>query len=129
MLFYHGFQVYSQVVAHEIGHNWGAKHDPVNPSMWHCSPTTSKGGKFLMWAYSVLATDPNSFKFSPCSKKVIRAVLEVCTLTGNTVFNYFFFANIIFFLNYRTFIISSHTSIFSARLGFFFPMHELNLIY
>ncbi|GFS18810.1 disintegrin and metalloproteinase domain-containing protein [Elysia marginata] len=67
---------YSLIVAHEIGHNWGARHDPTGSSPLSCNPSTSQGGKFLMWAYLLHGKDPNANKFSPCSLEDIRAVLR-----------------------------------------------------
>ncbi|RUS78869.1 hypothetical protein EGW08_013374, partial [Elysia chlorotica] len=69
-------KMYSQVVAHEIGHNWGAEHDPMDPSMWLCNPDTNNGGKYLMWPHAVLAKDLNALTFSPCSRDNVRAVLK-----------------------------------------------------
>lgn len=61
------------VTAHELGHNWGAEHDPGTDE---CSPSTLFGnGKYLMYAYSVNGYDSNNDVFSPCSKRDIAAVL------------------------------------------------------
>lgn len=61
------------VTAHELGHNWGAEHDPDTSS---CSPSSLFGsGKYLMYAYSVSGYDSNNNKFSFCSRKDIAAVL------------------------------------------------------
>lgn len=84
------------VTAHEFGHNWGSEHDPDIPE---CSPSASQGGSYLMYTYSVSGYDVNnkvtslsqmrrkkpladteslvSFqKFSPCSLRSIRKVLQ-----------------------------------------------------
>ncbi|XP_025090554.1 ADAM 17-like protease isoform X2 [Pomacea canaliculata] len=63
------------VTAHELGHNWGAEHDPDTSS---CSPSAVvNNGKYLMYAYSVTGYDTNNDKFSPCSRRDIGAVLAV----------------------------------------------------
>ncbi|XP_071441770.1 ADAM 17-like protease isoform X1 [Hetaerina americana] len=61
------------VTAHEFGHNWGSEHDPDIPE---CSPTASQGGSFLMYTYSVSGYDLNNKRFSPCSLRSIRKVLQ-----------------------------------------------------
>ncbi|GAB0094177.1 ADAM 17-like protease [Sergentomyia squamirostris] len=61
------------VTAHEFGHNWGSEHDPDIPE---CSPSASQGGSFLMYTYSVSGYDVNNKKFSPCSLRSIRKVLQ-----------------------------------------------------
>ncbi|XP_063706885.1 ADAM 17-like protease [Culicoides brevitarsis] len=61
------------VTAHEFGHNWGSEHDPDHAE---CSPSASQGGSFLMYTYSVSGYDVNNKKFSPCSLRSIRKVLQ-----------------------------------------------------
>ncbi|XP_013140575.1 PREDICTED: ADAM 17-like protease [Papilio polytes] len=61
------------VTAHEFGHNWGSEHDP---DVVECSPTASQGGSFLMYTYSVSGYDVNNKRFSPCSLRSIRKVLQ-----------------------------------------------------
>jgi disintegrin and metalloproteinase domain-containing protein 17 len=61
------------VTAHEFGHNWGSEHDPDIPE---CSPGASQGGSFLMYTYSVSGYDVNNKRFSPCSLRSIRKVLQ-----------------------------------------------------
>ncbi|XP_055549816.1 ADAM 17-like protease isoform X2 [Wyeomyia smithii] len=61
------------VTAHEFGHNWGSEHDP---DISECSPSASQGGSFLMYTYSVSGYDVNNKKFSPCSLRSIRKVLQ-----------------------------------------------------
>ncbi|XP_039295084.1 ADAM 17-like protease isoform X3 [Nilaparvata lugens] len=61
------------VTAHEFGHNWGSEHDPdIN----ECSPSASQGGSYLMYTYSVSGYDVNNKRFSPCSLRSIRKVLQ-----------------------------------------------------
>ncbi|CAH0724941.1 unnamed protein product, partial [Brenthis ino] len=61
------------VTAHEFGHNWGSEHDP---DMAECSPAASHGGSYLMYTYSVSGYDVNNKRFSPCSLRSIRKVLQ-----------------------------------------------------
>ncbi|XP_014283279.1 ADAM 17-like protease isoform X2 [Halyomorpha halys] len=61
------------VTAHEFGHNWGSEHDPDMPE---CSPPASQGGSYLMYTYSVSGYDVNNKRFSPCSLRSIRKVLQ-----------------------------------------------------
>lgn len=60
----------SIVTAHEFGHNWGSEHDPDTNE---CSP---RGGKYIMYTYSVAGRDENNKLFSPCSRRSIGAVLR-----------------------------------------------------
>uniref|UniRef100_A0A0A9XMC2 ADAM 17-like protease n=2 Tax=Lygus hesperus TaxID=30085 RepID=A0A0A9XMC2_LYGHE len=61
------------VTAHEFGHNWGSEHDPdIN----ECSPSASQGGSYLMYTYSVSGYDVNNKRFSPCSLRSIKKVLQ-----------------------------------------------------
>ncbi|GFO11622.1 disintegrin and metalloproteinase domain-containing protein [Plakobranchus ocellatus] len=70
---------YAHVLAHEIGHNWGARHDSdEDPSGTRgCIPPTSQGGKYLMWPKTRHDKGVNSNKFSPCSKSAMRRILYV----------------------------------------------------
>ncbi|KYM82905.1 ADAM 17-like protease [Atta colombica] len=61
------------VTAHEFGHNWGSEHDP---DISECSPSASQGGSYLMYTYSVSGYDVNNKRFSPCSLRSIRKVLQ-----------------------------------------------------
>ncbi|XP_064652280.1 ADAM 17-like protease isoform X2 [Lineus longissimus] len=60
------------VSAHELGHNWGSEHDPEGD----CSPSAFKGGKYIMFPYSVSGYEANNKHFSPCSRRNIAAVLR-----------------------------------------------------
>lgn len=60
------------IVAHELGHNWGAAHDPDTPE---CNPPAKSYGKYLMYAHSVSGFSENNYRFSPCSKRTIGATL------------------------------------------------------
>lgn len=45
------------VTAHELGHNWGAEHDP---DITECSPSSRSGGAYIMYTYSVSGYDENN---------------------------------------------------------------------
>lgn len=61
------------ITAHELGHNWGAEHDP---DLVECSPRSSYGGAFIMHTYSLAGYEHNNRIFSPCSKRAIANVLR-----------------------------------------------------
>uniref|UniRef100_A0A914V897 ADAM 17-like protease n=1 Tax=Plectus sambesii TaxID=2011161 RepID=A0A914V897_9BILA len=61
------------VTAHEFGHNWGSYHDP---STEECSPSYQGGGSYIMHTYSVTGYDKNNKLFSPCSQRMVGAVLS-----------------------------------------------------
>ncbi|CAH8524928.1 unnamed protein product [Schistosoma rodhaini] len=60
------------ITAHELGHSWGADHDPDTDE---CNPTAISSGKYLMYTYSVSGYAENNGKFSPCSLRTIGACL------------------------------------------------------
>ncbi|RWS12782.1 ADAM 17-like protease-like protein [Dinothrombium tinctorium] len=59
------------ITAHELGHNWGAEHDP---DIEECSP--SFGGGFIMYYFTINGRSSNNKYFSPCSRRSIKAVLK-----------------------------------------------------
>jgi len=59
------------VTAHEFGHNFGSGHDPNS-----CAPSTTDGGKYIMYATSVSGERPNNKLFSSCSRKSIGLCLR-----------------------------------------------------
>lgn len=61
------------ITAHELGHSWGAEHDP---DIAECSPRSSSGGAYLMHTYSLAGYETNNKVFSPCSKRAIANVLK-----------------------------------------------------
>jgi len=61
-------------MAHEIGHNWGAEHDP--PGDTTCTPNSVAGGHFLLFWVANYGNEPNNHLFSPCSRKDIGEVLR-----------------------------------------------------
>ncbi|TGZ65874.1 hypothetical protein CRM22_005651 [Opisthorchis felineus] len=46
------------ITAHELGHNWGAAHDPDTEE---CSPPAHSRGKYLMYAHSVAGFAVNNY--------------------------------------------------------------------
>ncbi|KAK6009860.1 Disintegrin, partial [Ostertagia ostertagi] len=67
------------VVAHEYAHSWGAQHDGLErdaDGREECLPDYSEGGNYIMHMYAQNGYDPNNIRFSPCSRKSIRRMLE-----------------------------------------------------
>ncbi|XP_046854378.1 ADAM 17-like protease [Xenia sp. Carnegie-2017] len=60
------------VTAHEFGHNFGSEHDVQDDPL--CSPESN--GKFIMYPASVSGQNTNNNKFSICSRRAVKAVLE-----------------------------------------------------
>ncbi|XP_056004985.1 ADAM 17-like protease [Ostrea edulis] len=58
--------------AHEFGHNWGSEHDPDTDS---CAPSSSSGGRFIMYPSAVSGYEKNNQYFSPCSRQYIYKVV------------------------------------------------------
>lgn len=46
------------VTTHELGHNFGAEHDPDN--IPGCAPSDEQGGKFVMYPIAVSGDHPNN---------------------------------------------------------------------
>ncbi|XP_062585423.1 ADAM 17-like protease [Saccostrea cucullata] len=59
--------------AHELGHNWGSEHDPDTDS---CAPSTSSGGRYIMYPSAVSGYEKNNQLFSPCSRQYIFNVIK-----------------------------------------------------
>ncbi|KAM9798605.1 disintegrin and metalloproteinase domain-containing protein 17 [Neosynchiropus ocellatus] len=57
------------VTTHELGHNFGAEHDPDNVP--DCAPGEDRGGKFVMYPIAVSGDHVNNKVFSDCSKRSI----------------------------------------------------------
>lgn len=56
------------VTTHELGHNFGAEHDPDKPD---CAPREDQGGKYVMYPIAVSGDHVNNKMFSNCSKRSI----------------------------------------------------------
>ncbi|KAF5903401.1 disintegrin and metalloproteinase domain-containing protein 17 isoform X1, partial [Clarias magur] len=63
------------VTTHELGHNFGAEHDPDNIA--YCAPSDEQGGKFVMYPIAVSGDHPNNKRFSNCSKASVSRTLKV----------------------------------------------------
>ncbi|XP_066242038.1 disintegrin and metalloproteinase domain-containing protein 17 isoform X2 [Saccopteryx leptura] len=62
------------VTTHELGHNFGAEHDP--DGMAECAPNEDQGGKFVMYPIAVSGDHENNKMFSNCSKQSIYRTIE-----------------------------------------------------
>ncbi len=56
------------VTAHELGHSWGAPHDP---STSECNPPAERGGRYLMYTFAVSGYSPNNY-VSPASQVNVK---------------------------------------------------------
>ncbi|KAM6973046.1 disintegrin and metalloproteinase domain-containing protein 17-like [Aplochiton taeniatus] len=74
------------VTTHELGHNFGAEHDPDNIA--YCAPSDDHGGKFVMYPIAVSGDHYNNKRFSNCSKisigKTLRFKAPVCFKERNS---------------------------------------------
>uniref|UniRef100_A0A8C3AAG1 ADAM metallopeptidase domain 17a n=1 Tax=Cyclopterus lumpus TaxID=8103 RepID=A0A8C3AAG1_CYCLU len=74
------------VTTHELGHNFGAEHDPDN--IPYCAPSDDHGGKFVMYPIAVSGDHYNNKRFSNCSKisvgKTLRFKAPVCFKERNS---------------------------------------------
>uniref|UniRef100_A0A8C7Z9K9 ADAM metallopeptidase domain 17a n=1 Tax=Oryzias sinensis TaxID=183150 RepID=A0A8C7Z9K9_9TELE len=74
------------VTTHELGHNFGAEHDPDN--IPYCAPSDNEGGKFVMYPIAVSGDHVNNKRFSNCSKisvgKTLRSKAPLCFKERNS---------------------------------------------
>uniref|UniRef100_A0A673M585 Probable E3 ubiquitin-protein ligase RNF144A-A n=1 Tax=Sinocyclocheilus rhinocerous TaxID=307959 RepID=A0A673M585_9TELE len=63
------------VTTHELGHNFGAEHDPDN--IVPCAPSDDQGGKYVMYPIAVSGDHVNNKRFSNCSKFSVSRTLKV----------------------------------------------------
>ncbi|KAJ8290525.1 hypothetical protein GJAV_G00014020 [Gymnothorax javanicus] len=74
------------VTTHELGHNFGAEHDPDNVP--HCAPSDEHGGKYVMYPIAVSGDHANNKRFSNCSKisigKTLRHKAPLCFRERNS---------------------------------------------
>lgn len=57
---------------HEIGHSWGAEHDPEDTS---CAPSDADGGHYIMYAAATDGSRTNNNQFSTCSTASMASVI------------------------------------------------------
>ncbi|XP_067240055.1 disintegrin and metalloproteinase domain-containing protein 17 [Chanodichthys erythropterus] len=62
------------VTTHELGHNFGAVHDPDDVP--YCAPREDQGGKYVMYPIAVSGDHSNNKLFSNCSKLAIAKRLR-----------------------------------------------------
>ncbi|XP_037305926.2 disintegrin and metalloproteinase domain-containing protein 17-like isoform X1 [Pungitius pungitius] len=74
------------VTTHELGHNFGAEHDPED--LPYCAPSEDQGGKYVMYPIAVSGDHVHNKMFSNCSKRSIvkrlRAKAPSCFRRRNT---------------------------------------------
>ncbi|KAI7804840.1 disintegrin and metalloproteinase domain-containing protein 17a isoform X2 [Triplophysa rosa] len=63
------------VTTHELGHNFGAEHDPDNIAL--CAPNDEQGGKYVMYPIAVSGDHVNNKHFSSCSKSSVSKTLKL----------------------------------------------------
>ncbi|XP_069140541.1 disintegrin and metalloproteinase domain-containing protein 10-like [Argopecten irradians] len=59
--------------AHEIGHNFGSKHDPETQGT--CSPGSGNGGNYIMFPSATSGNEANNQMFSSCSIGYMHPIL------------------------------------------------------
>ncbi|KAJ1149943.1 hypothetical protein NDU88_002741 [Pleurodeles waltl] len=62
------------VTTHELGHNFGAEHDP--DTLAACAPSEDHGGKYVMYPIAVSGDHENNKMFSRCSRDSILRTLK-----------------------------------------------------
>uniref|UniRef100_A0A672NUA1 ADAM metallopeptidase domain 17 n=1 Tax=Sinocyclocheilus grahami TaxID=75366 RepID=A0A672NUA1_SINGR len=74
------------VTTHELGHNFGAVHDPDDVT--YCAPREDQGGKYVMYPIAVSGDHSNNKLFSNCSKisiaKRLKAKASTCFRERNS---------------------------------------------
>uniref|UniRef100_A0A8C1I2V5 ADAM metallopeptidase domain 17 n=1 Tax=Cyprinus carpio carpio TaxID=630221 RepID=A0A8C1I2V5_CYPCA len=74
------------VTTHELGHNFGAVHDPDDVP--YCAPREDQGGRYVMYPIAVSGDHSNNKLFSNCSKisiaKRLRAKASTCFRERNS---------------------------------------------
>ncbi|XP_056101599.1 disintegrin and metalloproteinase domain-containing protein 17a isoform X3 [Rhinichthys klamathensis goyatoka] len=63
------------VTTHELGHNFGAEHDP--DTVPNCAPSDDQGGKYVMYPIAVSGDHFNNKRFSICSRNSVIKALKV----------------------------------------------------
>lgn len=90
-------ELVSQITfAHEVGHNFGAEHDPTDVP--ECSPGRN-GGNYIMYRSATQGFEKNNKNFSECSKNQMGPIVH--DLVRN-IDKFCFKSNSIFKLDYVT---------------------------
>jgi disintegrin and metalloproteinase domain-containing protein 10 len=66
---------------HEVGHNFGAEHDPIEDT--GCTPGTRKGGNYIMYRRATTGRDLNNRHFSLCSRDLMGPVVHSLVKNAN----------------------------------------------
>ena len=61
--------------AHEVGHNFGAEHDPAGDGN-ECAPGQAAGGNFIMYRSATTGREKNNNFFSECSQAQMGPLLH-----------------------------------------------------
>lgn len=62
--------------AHEVGHSFGANHDPATSGNDECSPGDAKGGNYIMYYSTMIGRLKNNRNFSKCSRKSMGPIMH-----------------------------------------------------
>lgn len=63
--------------AHEVGHSFGAQHDPEKSGEDdECSPGDAKGGNYLMYYSTMIGRLRNNRNFSQCSRRMMGPIMH-----------------------------------------------------
>ena len=63
--------------AHEVGHSFGAHHDPELSGRNDCSPGDANGGNYLMYFATMVGKLRNNRNFSECSRASMGPIMHI----------------------------------------------------